>query len=166
MPTPYLFPLPSITKQSVKTILVTACFIGAADGLAAILLTYSLYNRPPIIVFQYIASALLGRASFSGGFLSGLIGLIAHFFIALLWTILFFNLHPTFSFFVRNKIIKSIIYGIIIWTIMNLLVLPLSRIPSVNIDLYQALIGMAILIIAAGIPLSFIFDKFFFRTQA
>jgi hypothetical protein len=47
------------TNKSAGMILATACIVAVADGLAAIALTFFLHDRPPIIVFQYIASGLL-----------------------------------------------------------------------------------------------------------
>lgn len=163
MSTRYSFQTLILNKGALKTILLSAFILGVADGLAAIVLTW-LNGRPPIIVFQYIASGVLGPTAFAGGLWSVSLGVIAHFFIALAWTVIFFILHPACSLYVHNKILKSVVYGLLIWAIMNMIILPLSRVPSGEININQALTGIAILIVAAGIPLAFSFDRYFFKT--
>ena len=150
-------------KKALKTILITGLIVGALDGLAAVLLTYGLYDRPPSAVFKYIASGLLGQSAFSGGSLTIILGVACHFFIALMWTFALFFLHPTISGVLRNKVTKSIFYGSLIWIVMNLVVLPLSRVPGGSIGINQVITGASILIVAAGVPLSISFDKYFFR---
>jgi hypothetical protein len=72
-------------------------------------------------------------------------------------------LHPTISAVLRNKVTKSIFYGSLIWIVMNLVVLPLSRVPGGTIGLNQVVTGASILIVAAGVPLAISFDRYFFR---
>jgi hypothetical protein len=151
-----------LSKRPFKTILTTGLTVGAVDGLAAVLLTLY-YGRPPLAVFKYIASGLLGPPAFSGSSLTIALGVFCHFFIALVWTFILFFLHPKLSTVLRSKILKSIFYGSLIWIVMNLLVLPLSRVPGGPIAINQAMIGVSILIVAAGIPLTVSFDRYFFR---
>jgi hypothetical protein len=150
-------------KNALKTILITGLIVGALDGFAAVLLTYGFYDRPPFAVFKYIASGLLGQSAFSGGPLTITFGVACHFFIALMWTFALFFLHPTISTVLRNKATKSIFYGSVIWIVMNLIVLPLSRVPAGSISINQVITGVSILIVAAGVPLAISFDKYFFR---
>jgi uncharacterized membrane protein len=45
-------------------------------------------------------------------------------------------------------------YGLLIWAVMNLVVVPLSNVPPQPFALGNALINVAILIICMGIPLA------------
>jgi len=76
-------------KGALKTALITACIVAVVDGLAAIVVTWTLHGRSPLLVFRYIASGLLGTAAFSGGLSPAVIGVICHFFISLVWTTIF-----------------------------------------------------------------------------
>src|SRR5687767_626021 len=94
------------TSKSARIILVTACIVAVADGLAAIALTFFIRDRPPIIVFQYIASGLLGPTAFSGGVATALLGVLLHFLISLLWCMICFTIHKKVSQYVSGKILK------------------------------------------------------------
>jgi hypothetical protein len=150
-------------KGALKTILLTGIIVGTLDGLAAVILTYGYYDRPPFAVFKYIASGLLGQSAFSGGVLTIVLGVACHFLIAITWTSALFFVHPTISAVLRNKVTKSIFYGSVIWLVMNLVVLPLSRVPPGTIGINQIITGVLILIVAAGIPLAISFDRYYFR---
>ena len=50
----------------------------------------------------------------------------------------------------------AILYGIFIWIVMNLIVVPLSRVPHRTVTLSNVVINLIILIVCVGIPLSFI----------
>lgn len=63
-------------------LVITACIVAIIDGVAAVMITFALYGRSPVSVFQYIASGLLGSPAFSGGLSTAFVGLIFHFFIA------------------------------------------------------------------------------------
>ena len=149
--------------KDVTIILWTACIVAVADGLAAVALTFFLNHRPPIIVFQFIASGLLGPASFSGGIATALLGVLLHFLIALIWCTFFFVIHKRLWRMVPSRILRSVIYGILIWTAMNLIVLPLSQVPLGPRDVSGVLTGMTALILAAGIPMAYVFDRHFRR---
>jgi len=137
--------------------------VAVIDGLAAIAITFFMHGRSPIIVFQYIASGLLGSSAFSGGLLTALIGVLCHFFIATVWTIIFFLLHRTFSRILPNKAIKAVVYGILIWAGMNLIVLPLSQVRTGTPGALQIAIGIAALIVAVGLPMAYRFDRYYFK---
>ena len=162
MDVPYFFQPMRGNKGALKTIFVTACIVAVVDGLAAVGITLALSSSSPVRVFQYIASGLLGTSAFSGGLFTAAIGLICHFFIALVWTTLFFIFHRQVSNLLPQKFLKSILYGIIIWTGMNLIVVPLSRVPSGGSqDITRILIGIITLILAAGLPMAHRFDQYY-----
>lgn len=142
-------------------LLMTACIIAVVDGMAAVAMTYFLHDRSPIIVFQYIASGIIGGEAFSGGLTTAFIGVLCHFFIAAAWTLLFFIFHRSVSRLLTGKITKAIVYGILIWTGMNMIVLPLSRVSMGPRDLLQSVIGITVLIFAAGLPIAFRFDQYY-----
>ena len=55
----------------------------------------------------------------------------------------------------RHAIIAAIGYGLFVWCAMNLLVLPLSRVPQAkSFNPTQAVIGALILVACIGFPVS------------
>ena len=164
--TPYFLVPGHWSRDNIKMLLMTACIIAVADGLAAVVTTYFLHDRSPIIVFQYIASGLIGKKAFTGGLSTALIGVLCHFLIAAIWTLLFFILHRSVSRLLTGKISKAIVYGALIWTGMNMIILPLSQVSTGPRDLLQSSIGIAILIFAAGLPMAYRFDQHYAKRSS
>jgi uncharacterized membrane protein YagU involved in acid resistance len=115
-------------------------------------------GKNPVIVLRYIASAVFGKkaAYAENNSLMPALGLLFHFIIAYSWTILFFLIYPRLKFMSANRILTGILYGIFIWAMMTFIVLPTAFGESSPIVMKQALIASAILIVAIGLPLSFI----------
>jgi uncharacterized membrane protein YagU involved in acid resistance len=105
---------------------------------------------------NYIASALLGKAAYTGGTPIQLLGLFLHYAIAFTFTLFFFWLYPKSIFFRKSSVLTGIIYGAFIWAVMNLLVVPASRISAQPFNPANAAINLLILIVCIGLPLSFI----------
>ena len=57
--------------------------------------------------------------------------------------------------------LTAIVYGIVIFVVMNLLVLPLTKIPRATFHFDKAALATGILIIAIGLPLSFFAGKIY-----
>jgi hypothetical protein len=150
-----------VKQGALETIVVTGICVGIIDGVAAVALTMARSGRSPLIVFQYIASGILGNAAFSGGMASVILGMACHFFIALSWSAVFFFLQPATSRFIKGKVGKSILYGVIIWIVMNLLVLPLSAVDQGTFRATKIFTGAGILIVAAGLPMAYFFDRYY-----
>ena len=60
---------------------LVAGVLDATDGVVA----FGLQGLNPIQVLQYIASGLLGKASFDGGLATAALGTLIHFFITFFW---------------------------------------------------------------------------------
>lgn len=147
------------------TVLLTACIVAVIDGLAAVLLTLS-YGGQPIRVFQYIASGIAGVCAFNGGLVSAGWGLVLHFGISLLWTIFFVLVHAFIFRFIKSALLRTILYGTLIWIIMNLVILPMSHVTQRPFDVNAMAIGIAILIVAAGAPIVYMFDRMYQKTRS
>jgi hypothetical protein len=151
----------SILKPSVKAILVSGLIVGTLDILAAIIDFYISTGKNPSSIFKYIASAVMGMEAFSGGGAVVLLGLLLHYIIAFLFTILFFYLYYQFAWMRMNRIITGIAYGIFVWIVMNRIVVPLSFAPTGGaFVVWKAVKATLILICMIGLPLSFLANKF------
>lgn len=137
----------------------SALLVGTLDILAACIQYYLKTGNGPAPVFKFIASGVFGTEAFSAG--NGMIvfGLLFHYLIAFGFTVLFFILAGAFPTVIRAKVATGIGYGILVWMIMNLVVVPFSNTPKSDFDWLNAGIGILILIACIGLPLSFIASK-------
>jgi len=138
---------------SFGNLLAIALIAGTLDGLAAVIF---LAKMNFVGVFQYIASAILGKAAYTGGIKTALMGLILHYFIAFSFTFFFVLVTNKISALRKNVLLSGIIYGIFVWAVMNLLVVPLTQIPQSPIHLEKAIINAIILIFCIGLPISYL----------
>jgi hypothetical protein len=118
----------------VRAVALAASLVAALD-LAYAVLVFTVI-RPvttPQRVLQSIASGLLGRSAYEGGWPTAVLGLGLHLFIALVWTLIFLaalRLLPPLRRWVsdrRGAVLVALGYGALMWLGMDLIVLPLSR---------------------------------------
>ena len=139
-----------------QALLLTGLIVGTLDALSAII-SYTLRgNRQPARIFRYIASGVFGKQATAGGTDMVVYGVLFHYFIAFCFATAFFIAYPRLPFLRRKPLVIGIAYGLLIWVIMNLIVVPLSRTAPLHYTWSGVLIGAGILIIAIGLPVSFL----------
>ncbi|MVM31367.1 hypothetical protein GO755_15085 [Spirosoma sp. HMF4905] len=136
-------------------ILVTGLIAGSLDFGAALLLFVSLSKQKPSLLLRYITSAALGPRAFSGGSGMVLLGLCFHYLIALWWTALYFAVFPRLFPCGTAVLTNAVVYGMFVWVIMNLVILPLSKAEPRPFSPLMAMINIFILIIAIGLPCAY-----------
>jgi uncharacterized membrane protein YagU involved in acid resistance len=146
-------------RSAMSTILLAGFVAGLMDIVAAIITYYIRTQKEPTRLFQFIASGIFGKEAFTGGTTMALLGLLFHFILACLFAIAFYLIYPKIKLLSKNKVITGLVYGIVVWVIMNLVVLPLSKAPRLPLDPTQAAIGMAILMVCIGLPISLIVHR-------
>jgi hypothetical protein len=149
----------SLEKNSslpLKTIAWAGLLVGSLDILTAILHFRNATGKDPVLIFKYIASAVFGKSGYDNGWLMPLLGLIFHFIIAYIFTFILFLIYPKMKLYKYNAVLTGIAYGIFIWIVMNVIVVPSSKIGKFNFKLWNVLLQASILIVMIGIPLSFI----------
>ena len=143
--------------RSAKTILATALFVGTLDISAALIQYYSRTGKAPFRpVLFFVASGLLGKSAYSSGDIILLAGLLIHFCIAATFTALFFLLVAQQPFARQHRLLTGILYGALVWMIMNLVVLPLTAAQPLPKTVSSVAIGMGILILCIGLPLALV----------
>jgi hypothetical protein len=145
------------------SVLKAGILVGSFDILAAFLLVLIRTGKLQVFnILKFIASGIFGKDAAAGGLKMVVIGFILHYTIAFIFTGLFFWLYPKMNLGSKNKWITGIVYGVLIWFLMNRIVLPLSNVVHRPFSLSNALINIGILIICIGIPLS-LFARRFYR---
>jgi hypothetical protein len=146
------------TRSLGKAIFITGLIAGTLDIIAAIVSS----QANPIRLLQFIASAAVGREeAFAGGTPMALLGLLFHYIIAYSWTTLFFLLYPRVPVLQKNKYVVGLLYGVVVWLVMNLLVLPMSQIVQREFNWAGALKGTVILMLMIGLPISIMANRFY-----
>jgi len=152
-------------KRLLKVIFYAGIITATLDILAAVLFFILDTGKNPVIVFDYIASGVFGKAALSGSASMAVWGLLFHYIIAFGFTVFFFIIYPKIKLLQYNKWVTSVFYGLFVWLIMNMVVLPLSNTPLSTFNLLKAIRAIAILIACIGLPLSIIAGKYYSAKQ-
>jgi len=150
-----------LKSPNLSLIIRAGLLAGTLDGLAASLNFYISNGKNPIIVFQYIASAVFGKTAYADTIVYGLLGILFHYMVAFGWTILFMFTYPRLSVLRKNVFVTAVLYGLFVWIMMNMIVVPLTRIPVVPITIESALTQASILVVAIGLPLSWLASRYY-----
>jgi hypothetical protein len=109
----------------VRALTLGTLTVGVLDAIDAIVF-FGVRGATPTRVLQSIASGLLGRAAFSGGAATAALGAVLHFFIAFVIVATYYLASRRFPFLTRNVLITGPLYGLIVYGVMTLIVVPLS----------------------------------------
>jgi uncharacterized membrane protein YagU involved in acid resistance len=110
-------------------------------------------------ILQGIASGMLGSRAFAGGAATAVLGLALHYLIALVWTLVFFVAARRFKALRRRPVLVGMVYGVIVWSVMNVIVLPLSAVSQGSFNLGQAVVGTVMLMFCIGLPIALIVGR-------
>jgi hypothetical protein len=111
--------------RGIRPIVVGGLAAGTCDILAA--LAFNWARVPPVRVLQYIASGLLGPAAFAGGAGTAILGLGLHFVIAAGAAAVYYATSRKWPLLVRRPVACGLAYGVVVYLVMHLVVLPLSQ---------------------------------------
>ena len=143
----------------------TVVWIGLVAGTLDIgenLIFNAFRHVTPKMVFQYIASGLIDGRSFTMGSESVALGIAVHYAIAMTWTVIFYLFSRKLIVLTRHAIISGIVYGGVVYVIMNFVVLPLTRVPHAAkaATLASRISGILALLFCIGLAISLLVRKF------
>lgn len=113
----------------------TVLWIGLIAGTLDIsdnLVYNGLRGVTPAMVFRFIASGLVGVAAVQTGWAPVALGAFLHYFIAFSWTAIFYTASRKFGLLVRRPVLSGLVYGGFVYVFMNVVVVPLSRVPHLT----------------------------------
>ena len=103
-----------------------------------------------------IAAGLLGPGARQGGLGPYILGIFLHFFIAMSAAVVFNLVSKKLDFLLHHPLICGLFYGIAVFLVMNLVVLPLSAIHFKGPYTLRGLVqGLLIHMICIGLPISY-----------
>ena len=138
----------------IPTIIQAGLLAGTLDICAAFIYSYIKRGTSPQTVLQFVSKVALGPMG--NKTVQAITGLLIHFTIAMLWTFLFFILYRQLKWMRQNRILTGIVYGLLVWAVMNMIVVPLRNNRPFVFNAESSSVNALILIVAIGLPLSFI----------
>ncbi len=149
------------TRRTVLVVMFAWLLAGTLDIATAVFYYVGPSSARAERLLQGIASGVLGASAFDGGVATALLGLALHYLIALIWTLVFVVAFRTLRPLRHRLVLTGIAYGIIVWFVMNLVVLPLSNVSRGAFQLRAAAIAATIVILCVGLPISLVIGRYF-----
>ena len=125
--------------------------VAVLDGLDAVIF-FGLRGVKPIRIFQAIASGLLGKASFAGGLRTALLGAALHLFIATVIVGIYIAISRRVRTLAERPFLWGPLYGLVVYAVMNLVVIPLSLAASNPKPMAVVVNGILIHLVGVGLP--------------
>jgi hypothetical protein len=108
-----------------------------------------------------IAGGLLGRGALQGGTGTYVLGFFLHFFIALSASAVYYAASRRLRFLTEHWLVCGMFFGIAVYLVMNLIVLPVSALHATRpIAIHAELKGLVVHMILIGLPISFSVRRF------
>jgi len=150
--------------RSLKPILLTGLLAGTLD-LSGACIGYMLDHQGkfPSKILEYIASGVFGKEAFTDGVSMKIYGLLFHFLIAMSFTFFYFFIYPKIKLLHKNIFLSAFIYGLFVWTVMNLIVVPNSAIHKsiIPFDFVASAKAAFILMICIALPNAYFAKKYY-----
>ena len=155
-------------KRRKNAILKAWLIAGTLDIMSAFIYYYIKTGKDPVNVLSGVAGVVLGK-----GLSMKLVpehenvmqvcGLLFHYMIALAWTLIFFYMFPILKLQNKNKVITGLVYGVYIWVVMNLVMIPLYTMNWPVFHVHSVITNILILMVMVGLPISMIINKYYTR---
>src|SRR5262245_48768438 len=143
-------------SQPLRTIVMAWLVAGILDITSAFVIA-EIKGTGSIRMLQGIASGLLGKRSFEGGFATAGLGLAIHFLIALTAAALFYFVSRKFSFLTEHAIVAGLFYGIAVYFFMYWIVIRFvfpNAHPSLSRDVTAVLVHMFLIVLTISLIVS------------
>lgn len=156
----FILPRPRRAHATLVMTLRAGAVVALTDGLWAVTLwTVVLQKSSASRVFQGIARALLGDAAFTGGTVTTVVGVAMHLAVACGWAAAY-ALALRHSRAVRRTVsacgplLTGAVIGAVVWTVMDLLVLPLTRARATPVASTMFAVNLVGHMLFVGLPLA------------
>ena len=137
-----------------RAILYGTLTVAFLDGLYAVIV-FRMRGVGADRVFQGVAAGLLGRDAFRGGLATAGLGLALHIFIALVVVVVYYTASARIGVLRSRPLVCGPVYGVLVYAVMNLIVIPLSAGGGGRYSLGQVLGGLTIHAVGVGLPAAY-----------
>ena len=143
------YPVASSNLKLLRPIFAGGVIAGALD-LTAAFITFGPQNP------KIIAAGLVGMGAVHGGALTWILGVALHFFIALSAATIYCVASRKLDFLKEHFLVCGMFYGIAVFLVMNLIVLPLCAFHYVGpYQLRGLLQGLIVHMLIIGLPIAY-----------
>jgi len=115
-------------KRDLTTAAIGGGIGGLLDCVYATVLWGFILGDNPAGIWQSVASGLLGKAAYQGGNATAALGLALHFFIAFMMALVYVLASRRMRILASRPWLMGILYGAVLFIVMNFVVVPLSAI--------------------------------------
>jgi uncharacterized membrane protein YagU involved in acid resistance len=152
---------PATASANVSILLVRVGLIAGTLDIGENLIFNQLRRVTPSMVFHYIASGLIGMKAFEMGFAAVILGVVIHYAIAMSWTVVYYAASRKFTALIRHPVISGLLYGIVVYLIMNFVVLPLTGVPHAEkaMTLASRVNGVLALMLCFGLTIAWLLRR-------
>jgi uncharacterized membrane protein YagU involved in acid resistance len=148
-------------KSLARVILLAGLVAGILDISDALIFFYVHSHVPPLRLFQGIAAGLIGKSAFSDGLGAAALGLLMHFCIATFWAAVFVIVARSLPVLRRRAAAAGVVYGLIVYAIMNYLVLPHTHAHPLPTNASLAVLnGVCAIVFCVGLPIALINKRY------
>jgi uncharacterized membrane protein YagU involved in acid resistance len=148
-------------RSAFRGIVTGAVVAGVLDATFAVIVDVVILRAFSLLgVLQWIASGALGSAAFSGGLATAALGVAIHFALAFLFATFYWIASLRIGALRTHAVPLGILYGVAIWIVMDLIVLPNSGVPKAAFDpvVFTAfLVDHALFV---GLPIAFAIKRY------
>lgn len=139
-----------------RAIALTGLITGVVGSIDFTTFFYVTQHETPIAVYQYIASGLLGRSAFAGGYATALLGVLLHFVIGYVIVAVFILAASQIPFLGRPvwAILAGVVYGVAANMFMSVVVLPHSAAPKQPVTTALMINGLVAAALYIGLPVA------------
>jgi hypothetical protein len=114
-----------------RSIALGGTFIFVNQLITLWIMATLIQGTPYLVVLQYIASGAVGESAFTGGAATALLGVVFHLLISFIVAAIFLVAADRIPLVRRNVLVSGLLYGVAVFFVMNLLVVPLSATPAI-----------------------------------
>ena len=141
-------------QHAIQGIIGGGLSAGTLDFIAACV-TNASRGVTPLRIGQSIASGLLGRPAFDGGYKTAALGVVLHFVIAFGAATTFGLVSVRLGWLTEHPWLSGALYGVAVFWFMQLVVLPLSAISfKQNFSRPIIVTGLIVHVICVGWPIA------------
>lgn len=140
---------PSVAP-GLRAALVGGLAAGFLDYLAACVNS----GKGPVFIGKVIATGWLGKAAGKGGPEVALLGAASHFAILLVVAAIYVAASRKMDFLWRQPLLCGVVFGVIVYSLMNSVVVPFSNTPMGDPGDLRRLIQIGIHIAFVGLPIA------------
>ncbi|HJR05953.1 MAG TPA: hypothetical protein VJ842_01555 [Pyrinomonadaceae bacterium] len=141
--------------RAFQTIIYGGLIVGVLDFFDATIFS-GVRGVSPVRVWQFVASGLLGRASFDGGMKTAALGVLLHFLIAFVLAAVYYVASLYLPMLLRRAVLWGLIYGVTVYFVMRYVVTPLSAAPPLSFSVASFLNGIIGHALLVGLPIALV----------